>query len=231
MYSELTYSIDSPKNHKTSVSCGDHTASQCRECTQGQSKEHSQWCSGQCGWQDGSCKNKLNKAHNTHNRKAMPLGDLGYGLHSQCVLEETTNTVQDTAPFVPDVATMRLKLDDNSKVVAFSLLGQILICERACYRTQVKDIAICLEMTAEQSMMFTNEMKIKTSLNDQVQNELSSNSLQHLQLAVDASASGILHQIFKIKRKSIYKSFRTFETSGLAEVLPTAPRTGYATIP
>ena len=83
---------------------------------------------------------------------------------------------------------MRLKLDENSKGVAFSLLGQIRICERACYRTQIKDIAVCLERTAEQSMMFTNQMKIRTTLNDQVQSELSSNSLQHLQLAVDASA-------------------------------------------
>ena len=94
----------------------------------------------------------------------MPLGDLGYGLHSQCVLEETADTVQDNAPFVPDVATMRLNLEDSNKVVAFSLLGQIRICERACYRTQVKDISICLETSAEQSLMFTNEMRIKASM-------------------------------------------------------------------
>ena len=56
-----------------------------------------------------------------------------------------------TAPFIPDVATMRLQLDQNSKVVAFSLLGEILICERACYRTQIKDIAVCLQ-TAEDSL-------------------------------------------------------------------------------
>ena len=42
----------------------------------------------------------------------------------------------------------------NSKVVAFSLLGEILICERA--RTQIKDIAVCLEETAEDSLVFTN---------------------------------------------------------------------------
>ena len=118
-----------------------------------------------------------------------------------------------TAPFIPDVATMRLQLDQNSKVVAFSLLGEILICECACYRTQIKYIAICLEKTAEDSLMFTNQMRIQSTLDDQVQSELSSNSLQHLKLAVDASASGILHQICKLKRKSIYKSFRTFECS------------------
>ena len=50
-------------------------------------------------------------------------------------------------------------------------------------------------------MKFTNQMKIRSTLNDQVQSEMSSNSLQHLQLAVDASASGILHQICKIKKK------------------------------
>ena len=77
----------------------------------------------------------------------MPLGDLWYGLHSQCVLEETAKAQQDTAPFIPDVATMRLQLDQNSKVVAFSLLGEILILERACYRTQIKDIAVCLDKT------------------------------------------------------------------------------------
>ena len=43
--------------------------------------------------------------------------------------------------------TMRLQLDQNSKVVAFSLLGEILILERACYRTQIKDIAVCLDKT------------------------------------------------------------------------------------
>ena len=51
--------------------------------------------------------------------------------------------------------------------------------------------------------MFTNQMRIQSTLDDQVQSELSSNSLQHLQLAVDGSASGILHQICKLKRKSI----------------------------
>ena len=74
---------------------------------------------------------------------------------------------------------MRLKLDQNSKVEAFSLLGEILICER--YRR----LRIgCLEETAEDSLMFTNQMGIQSTLDDQVQTELSSNSLQHLQLAV-----------------------------------------------
>ena len=90
------------------------------------------------------------------------------------------NNGPGTAPFIPDVATMRLQLDQNSKVVAFSLLGEILICERACYRTQIKDIAVCLEETAEDSLMFTNQMRIQSTLDDQVQSELSSNSLQHL---------------------------------------------------
>ena len=182
-------------------------------------------------WQDGSCRNKLDRVHDTHNRQNEPIGDLGYGLHSQCVLEETGKAQEDTAPFIPDVATMSLQLDQKSKIVAFSLLGEILICEHACYRTQIKDIAVCLEKTAEDSLMFTNQMRIQSTLYDQVQAKLSSNSLQYLQLTVDSTASGILHQICKLKRKSIYKSFQTFETSGLAEVLPTTPRTGYATVP
>ena len=61
--------------------------------------------------------------------------------------------------------------------------------------------------------MFTNQMHIQSTIDNQVQVDLSFNSLQHLQLAVDSTASGILHQICKIKRKSIYKSFQTFETS------------------
>ena len=78
---------------------------------------------------------------------------------------------------------------------------------------------MCLEKTAEDSLMFTNQMRIQSTLDDQVQEELSSNSLQHLQLAVDATASGILHQICKLKRKSIYKSFQTFEGPSLGQAV------------
>ena len=161
----------------------------------------------------------------------MPVGDLGFGLFSQCVLEEANDDEQDDAPFVPDVATMKINLEDSNKVVAFSLLGHIKICDRDCHRTQVKDVSICLEKTAEESLMFTNLMKLKTASTEQIQTELSSNSLQHLQLAIDATASGILHQICRMKRKSIHKAFRSFETDGLSEVIPTATRTGYSSIP
>ena len=47
---------------------------------------------------------------------------------------------------------------------------------------------MCLEETAEDSLTFTNQMRIQSTLNEQVQTELSSKSLKHLQLAVDASA-------------------------------------------
>ena len=77
--------------------------------------------------------------------------------------------------------------------------------------------------------MFTNKMRIKTELDNKVQEGLSANSLQHLQLVVDANTNGILHNIMcNMKTKSIIKSF---ETSGLAEVLPSASRTGFSALP
>ena len=57
------------------------------------------------------------------------------------------------------------------------------------------------------------------------------NSLQDLQLAVDTTANGILHNMCKMKTKSILKSFESFNTSGLAEVMPSASRAGFSAIP
>ena len=51
--------------------------------------------------------NKLDRVHDTHNRQKEPIGDLRSG---QCVLEETGRVQEDTSPFVPDVANMRLEL-------------------------------------------------------------------------------------------------------------------------
>ena len=98
---------------------------------------------------------------------------------------------------------MRLELEQSSKVI-----GEYLIYRRACYSTQIKDI--CLERTAEDSLMFTNQMRIRSELDNKVQQELSANSLQHLQLAVDSTANGILFNMCKMKQKSIYKSFQSF---------------------
>ena len=52
----------------------------------------------------------------------------------------------------------------SSKIIAFTLLGEDLICDRACYSTQIKDISVCLERTAEDSLMFTNQMRIRSEL-------------------------------------------------------------------
>ena len=171
------YSPDFPRVHKEPIRCGNHAAPQCRDCTEGQSWGYSQWCNGQCVWLDGSCRNKLDRVHDTHNRQNEPIDDLGHGLHSQCVLEETGKAQKDTAPFIPDVATTRLQLDQNSKIIAFTLLGEHIIYDRACYSTQIKDISVCLERTAEDSLMFTNQMRIRSELDNQVQEELSSNCL------------------------------------------------------
>ena len=110
MSQELRYSPDRPKVQKDPVNCGNHAAPQCIDCTEGQIWGYAQWCNGQCVWKDGSCRNKLDRVHDTHNRQKEPIGDLGSGLHGQCVLEETGRVQEDTSPFVPDVANMRLEL-------------------------------------------------------------------------------------------------------------------------
>ena len=46
-------------------------------------------------WQDGSCRSKKDRVHDSHNRQKEPVGDLGNGLHVEFVLEETSRAQDD----------------------------------------------------------------------------------------------------------------------------------------
>ena len=49
----------------------------------------------------------------------------------------------------------------------------------------------------------TLQMRIRSNLDNKVQQELSADSLQHLQLAVNLTANGILYNMYKMKTKVV----------------------------
>ena len=58
MSEELRWSTDKPPKPQKPISCGNHDAPECRECTQGKTWGLASWCNGDCIWQDGtSCFN------------------------------------------------------------------------------------------------------------------------------------------------------------------------------
>merc|ERR1719221_1467132 len=60
----------------TTVSCGNHNAASCAECTQGNGES---WCNGDCSWRDGSCQAPATTMASSSNGCVDTQGQLSYG--------------------------------------------------------------------------------------------------------------------------------------------------------
>ena len=118
----------------------------------------------------------------------------------------------DNKDDIPRILTLELDLPETagSKLVAFQLLDQQEVCDRGCYSTQVKNLYLCL--TNEKEPL--NGMGLTKGEDHNVLKQISSFGLNHIQLSLAKSISGILYDICQQRRRQIRYALSDFNKHG-----------------
>ena len=127
-----------------------------------------------------------------------------------------SSTMQD---ITPDILTVSLQVNNNTKNLALTMTNFVRTCHRNCFYTQVPSIITCTAPSLEQHLAQTEQMSLLSG-NHEVLEELSSNSLAHLQISLDSNAADILYHLCTTKLTTLLRTFQKFETFGPLELYP-----------
>ena len=150
------------------------------------------------------------KKHTTFNYRNNPTGPLGYGLQGTCIEKVK---LENKNLRIPTILVANITKGQSSKRIALTVTGTKEICNRKCFRTQIPNIFICLETTQAAALINTDKMNIEKK--DLALSEIGSNAVAHLQINIDSTATEILLEMCRIKKKQLLTGLRDFNKEGL----------------
>mgnify|MGYP001386411849 CR=1 FL=1 len=166
------------------------------------------------------------KVHLSYNRGNEPTGELGHGLEGECVLRATQPAEEDDEnDSIPSILTANLKIKGESKSIAVSLLKKVNIGGINCFSTQTQSIFMCNKNTLKESIDDINTMDLGEQ-NKDVLTELSSNSINFIQLSVDQSIGQVVNKICQLQKQQMELALNNFERTAVTTFFQTKDRPG-----